>query len=602
MPPVSPRQVRDPEPRARLWIEHRRIAGWVFLLGPLPQGIGWLAAGLWIAEARVLALAAAPLLGSAALLAALRRRLAARVRAVEKEEEPPRPSRRLAFTMGLIGLVATALLWKYGQRVTPVLHLGAGPIAWLGPARLGWVVLAAFGISALFARFYGATEGAVLAEARGLAAWLRAAAWLNLLAGLYLLSRAYYPGATPALHTLAHRCGEGLLAILLVESILRGVLRRPARVDPATDLFFLRLVAARWNPISSLFATLTEAFGIDLRGTWSLRFIQRSLPPLALGLACLAWIGSSLTVVESGEVGVLETFGAPRAGEDLSPGLALHWPWPIQRVRRVDVGRVRTMPIGFSGGDKRASLLWTRRHAQEEYALLLGGGENLITVNAILHYRIADARAYLYQVADAERTLAAIADRALMQVTVGETLDGVLSENVALLSQAVERAVQGEADALDLGIEVVDFNLIGLHPPMAVARDYQAVVSAQIERDTLEYEAQADRERALPGAAARARKTLGAARAEAERRTALARGESEAFRAQAEASRAAPDLFRFRRLLEAREKQLRGRPFVVLDKRLEEQGAVIRATGDPLADGRVPPEPDIPKPIDLEDL
>ena len=34
-------------------------------------------------------------------------------------------------------------------------------------------------------------------------------------------------------------------------------------------------------------------------------------------------------------------------------------------------------------------------------------------------------------------------------------------------------------------------------------------------------------------------------------------------------------------LLEARERQLTGRQFVVLDERFEEQGAVIRAVGSP---------------------
>ncbi len=83
----------------------------------------------------------------------------------------------------------------------------------------------------------------------------------------------------------------------------------------------------------------------------------------------------------------------------------------------------------------------------------------------------------------------------------------------------------------------------------------------------------------MRAAEASARTTRGAANAQADLRTSLARGEAEAFEAQVEASRATPDLYRFRRLLEARERQLRGRSFVVLDRRFEEQGAVIRAVG-----------------------
>lgn len=577
MPPPS----QSTTPQVGLWIEHRRIAGWVVLFGPGSLGLAWLAAGLLVGGVPVLQLVAGLPLLTAAVLLGLRRRLGQRVRAAEAGEVLPGQRRRLAFTAGLVGVLVTFGLWMFSHRLPALIELGADPLPWLTRTLLGGLVLTGTLLLALFARFYGTTDPDLVPEAKGVAAWLRASAWTSLLAGLFLVAPAIHEPAAAYLHTVAHRAGEGALAIVLFELCIRGVSRRPSRLDPSADLFLLSLVASRWNPISSLFGTLTDAFGIDLRGTWSLRFIQRSLGPLALGLGLLGWIGSAFTLVETSEVGVLETFGEPASSGPLSPGLAVHWPWPIQRVRAVPTGRVRSIPIGFVGGDRGASLLWTRRHAEEEYALLLGDGQDLVTVNAILHYRISDPHAYLYAVEDAEGTLAAVADRALMRETVGRTLDEVLSENVRLLSSAVESGLQADLDALGLGLEVIDFTLIGLHPPLAVARDYQTVVSAQIERDTLKYEAEADRASALPLAEAGARTTRGVATAAAGLRTSLARGEAEAFEAQVDSSRVAPDLFRFRRLMEARERQLRGRSFVVLDERFERQGAVIRAVGTP---------------------
>ena len=562
-------------PQVNLWIEHRRVAGWVLVFGPGLIGLVGLALGLTLDGLPLLQLAAAPCLLTAILLLVVRRRLGQRVRAAGSGAAAPRTRRRLAFFLGLGGIVTVGLVWMFGHRIPALLTLAEAPVAWLTATVLGVLVLVAGLVLSLFARFYATTDAKVLPEAHGLAIWLRCAAWITLLAGLFLVTPALHDPATGLVHLLAHRAGEGFLVVGLGELALRGVLRKPARRDPAFHPFLLSLVASRWNPVSSLFGTLTDAFGIDLRGTWALRFIQRSLLPLAAGLATLAWLGTSFSMVDTTEVGVLETFGSPSDAEPLGPGLAVHLPWPFQAVRRVDTERVYQVPIGFVGDTRGASLLWTRRHAEEEYALLLGDGEDLITVNAILHFRISDPLAYLYRVRDAEEALAALADRALMHETVGHTLESVLSENVATLTGRIQSLIMDEADRLGLGLEVLDFNLIGLHPPLAVAREYQAVVGAQIEIDTLVYEAEADRARAIPAAKAQAHRAKADANAGSEARLAAARGEAQAFTAQVEAHAASPDLFRFRRWIETRETVLRRLSFVVIDERFFQQGAEI---------------------------
>jgi hypothetical protein len=40
--------------------------------------------------------------------------------------------------------------------------------------------------------------------------------------------------------------------------------------------------------------------------------------------------------------------------------------------------------------------------------------------------------------------------------------------------------LQQDADALGLGVEVLGFTVGGMHPPVMVALDYQAVVSAEL--------------------------------------------------------------------------------------------------------------------------
>ncbi len=554
----------------RLALDHRRIAALVAVSGPGLFGLACTGFGL-VYRIDVLLGAGALLLLATLVLWTVRRHLGRRARALELGSESPRTRRWSALVAGLLG-VLLLVGWELGEDRLPVkAYLGRGQFPWIDATLLGILVLAGAVVLALFARFYATTRAEVLAEARGLAAWLRAGTWLALLAGLALLLRE----AAPGLERVVVVIEVWVVMLVTVELLLRGLLGGPRESEAAADPIVLRLVASRWNPISSLFTFLTEAFGIDLRGSWALGFIQRSLVPLALALALLGWVSTSLTMVDPSQVGVLETFGRRAAGEPLKPGLHLTWPWPIQRVRLVPTGRIRTIPIGYRGARRGASLLWTKRHAEEEYALLLGDGRDLVAVNATLHYRVSDPVAWLYRSVDPDQELVIVADRVLMHETIGRTLDQVLSENLVLLGERIEARVQAQSDALGLGLEVVDFTILGLHPPVAVAQDYQRVVGAQIDRDTLVLKAQADRERILPGASAEARRVRAQAVAASAARLASARGAASAFEAVVQGAAAAPALFRFRRLLEAREEQLAGKPFVVLDDRLERDGALI---------------------------
>ena len=75
-----------------------------------------------------------------------------------------------------------------------------------------------------------------------------------------------------------------------------------------------------------------------------------------------------------------------------------------------------------------------------------------------------------------------------------------MSLDIGGFSTRFHEQIQAQVERLGLGIEVVAFNLRGLHPPVAVAGDYQAVVAAELDRTTFAIRAEADRERALPEA------------------------------------------------------------------------------------------------------
>ncbi|MFT4625864.1 MAG: regulator of protease activity HflC (stomatin/prohibitin superfamily) [Myxococcota bacterium] len=456
------------------------------------------------------------------------------------------------------------------------------PLAWGSAAAIGAALVAsdlpAAGSDAPFAALAALAGAAVCAGIARywegvpwpLAPWARAGAWSLAAAGLGIASRGTWPVDAAILPVL-----QWGLAALAIEGLSRGlwaVFRRTSPPGPGSWLLAVPFSAA--DPVSSVFRGLDRGLGIDLRHTWALTWARQAVFPMSVALAAVAWLVTALTVIEVHEEGVLERLGRPVA--DLAPGLHVHLPWPVDVVRRVDVHRVRERTIGYAGAAEGASLLWTKTHAAEEYALLLGDGRDLVAVNARLQYRPASARAWLYSVRNPEAGVEALAYRALTDHTRGASLEGVLSENLSALAHDVEARLRDEATPL--GIEVVAFTLDGLHPPVAVADRYQAVVAAQIDQQTSITEAQGYRAARLPEAEAEAARAIGQAEAAAHSLRGQAAGEAAGFTAVAAAHALAPALFETRRRLEAMEAALSDRPFTVVDSRFERDGGVLWVT------------------------
>jgi len=118
----------------------------------------------------------------------------------------------------------------------------------------------------------------------------------------------------------------------------------------------------------------------------------------------------------------------------------------------------------------------------------------------------------------------------------------------------------------------------GMHPPVIVAAEYEAVVSAQVGRDTLVMAARTEAEQEIPAAQATALDDVSKARAEAVGTIASAKGAAAAFFGLRASFGAEPELFQYRRRLETLENALAGRQTVIVDDRLERTGATLWLT------------------------
>ncbi len=330
----------------------------------------------------------------------------------------------------------------------------------------------------------------------------------------------------------------------------------------------------------------------------------RSAAPRLLRAAPFAlaavWAASGLRMIAPQEVGLVQRFGQHVGGE-LDPGLHLRWPWPIERVTRVEPDRLRMAAVGSpreAGAGETgaaASYEWNVRHAGFDDTpplerLMLTGDENLVEVAARIHYRVADAAAFAFATADPALLVETSAERSLRTVLAGHSLDDVLTGKRDGIETAWHTHLSALLEGLGAGVEVVSATVQDAHPPLDVVDAFRDAASALEERETLIDEAEGYALERLPIARGEARRQLLEAEAYQNRRVEAGRGESERFELRAGAYRRANDLHRFRLQLQTIESSLAGKPKLITDATGGRKRFVfVDETPDRLLDVFVPP-------------
>jgi len=124
-------------------------------------------------------------------------------------------------------------------------------------------------------------------------------------------------------------------------------LYRPRAADeeprPAFDSRLLALVTEPGGIARSIADAINYQFGFEVSGTWFYQLLQRSVLPLAAFTLVALVALSSIVVVDADQQAVVEHFGRPAEAGALEPGFHLKRPWPIDRVYREGVQRIREL-------------------------------------------------------------------------------------------------------------------------------------------------------------------------------------------------------------------------------------------------------------------
>lgn len=244
--------------------------------------------------------------------------------------------------------------------------------------------------------------------------------------------------------------------------------------------------------------------------------LRRQLPTLIAAAVVLAAPMSGLFVVDHGSVAVVHRFGA--VNRVAGPGLQIRLPWPLESHERVAVSEVRRVESGK--------------------VRLLTGDTNLVDVELVAQYTIADPVAWTVNLTDPEALIAAELGAVSSTVVARMQVDGLLTTGRAELQRQVQLGAQALLDQVGAGVLLSSVEVQSLSPPPAVLDAFNDVSSARGDRETLALAAESAASQRLPQVRGEAAASLEAARGAASARLAQAAGDVDRFQALAEADRA----------------------------------------------------------------
>lgn len=185
-----------------------------------------------------------------------------------------------------------------------------------------------------------------------------------------------------------------------------------------------------------------------------------------------------------------------------------------------DIDDERDLPLSVTG----ASIDPVR----EGYCLT--GDAYIVQPYAEIKYRIRDPVDYALMTVEPEELMRTVAVQQMTRAMGESAVDDILTVGKRELAHKILMRAQNHLDDLSSGIELLAVEFKEIIPPRHVIRDFQRVVSAAIQSQTMIREAEAFRARELPKAQSDARSMVMSARADSLRTVATAGVRMTSFR------------------------------------------------------------------------
>jgi modulator of FtsH protease HflK len=235
-----------------------------------------------------------------------------------------------------------------------------------------------------------------------------------------------------------------------------------------------------------------------------------------IALMMLWLLGSTIHRIAPEERGVVTRFG--RYHHTLEPGIGITFPFPVDRVQKVDVENIRAIDLG----------------SEQEQTLVLTGDQNIIDIAYSVRWNIRDPELFLFELSTPEETIREVAESAMRAAVARQSLDSAMGQGRGEIESVVRETMQRVLDSYRSGVQIQGVAIKQADPPREVNDAFKEVTAAQQE----------------------AQSYINQARAYALQLTAKAQGEATAFDKVYEQYRLAPDVTRRRMYYETMERVL----------------------------------------------
>ena len=254
------------------------------------------------------------------------------------------------------------------------------------------------------------------------------------------------------------------------------------------------------------------------------------------------WLASGFYVVGPAEKAVVTRFGR----YTMTAGEGLNWrlPWPIETKQLVNTQEF----LSFT-----------------DHTRMLTQDAALVDINVAVQYRRSDAKAFVFNIVDPERTLGEASESAIRESVGQSQLEFVLEKGRQEIAVRTRQLIQRTLDGYKSGLEVISVNLQDVNVPEQVAPSQKDAIKAREDKDRLRVEAETYSNDILPRARGTAERQLLDAEAYRQRIVADAEGESSRFAQVATAYEKAPVVTRQRLYLETMESVLSNSGKVIVD-------------------------------------
>ncbi len=244
------------------------------------------------------------------------------------------------------------------------------------------------------------------------------------------------------------------------------------------------------------------------------------------GVAAI-YIASGLYVVRGNEQALVKRFGKAEAAL-VAGGLHCDLPWPFVRIERVNVNELRTITVGIAATESFNGAGFLREINLDRQGEFLTGDKNILNVQAIVHYAIADPRRYFFDCRSPDTGLRLLAESLVTEKIAQCGVDYVHPLGLNELQMLLTRAVREAAERQPWGIAVDRVTIAGA-PPVEVKAAFVDVSNARAEKDRMISQDESRREKLLAASEAKAQQILDRAEAERLARVESARGSADRF-------------------------------------------------------------------------